>query len=67
MEALCNYHWPGNVRELENFLERSVILSSGAELESPLTELNTTAAQQISSSTPPVNRLRTSFMFSPLS
>ena len=41
MEALCNYHWPGNVRELENFVERSVILSSGAELESPLTELQT--------------------------
>ena len=43
MEALCNYHWPGNVRELENFVERSVILSSGAELESPLAELHTTA------------------------
>jgi transcriptional regulator with GAF, ATPase, and Fis domain len=27
------------VRELENFIERSVILSRGAELESPLTEL----------------------------
>jgi transcriptional regulator with GAF, ATPase, and Fis domain len=39
MEALCNYHWPGNVRELENFVERSVILSRGAELESPLSEL----------------------------
>lgn len=43
MEALCNYHWPGNVRELENFIERSVILSGGAELESPLAELQTTA------------------------
>ena len=43
MEALCNYHWPGNVRELENFVERSVILSRGAELESPLAELQTTA------------------------
>ena len=43
MEVLCNYHWPGNVRELENFVERSVILSSGAELESPLAELQTTA------------------------
>ena len=40
MEALCNYHWPGNVRELENFIERSVILSRGAELESPLAELS---------------------------
>lgn len=42
MEALCSYHWPGNVRELENFIERSVILSHGAELESPLAELRTT-------------------------
>lgn len=40
MEALCNYHWPGNARELENFIERSVILSRGAELESPLAELS---------------------------
>lgn len=40
MEALCNYHWPGNVRELENFIECSVILSRGAELESPLAELS---------------------------
>ena len=44
MEALCNYHWPGNVRELENFVERSVILSRGAELESPLAELQPVAA-----------------------
>ena len=43
MDALCSYHWPGNVRELENFIERSVILSGGAELESPLAELRTTA------------------------
>jgi formate hydrogenlyase transcriptional activator len=44
MESLCNYHWPGNVRELENFVERSVILSGGAELESPLAELQPAAA-----------------------
>ena len=44
MEALCNYHWPGNVRELENFIERSVILSRGAELESPLAELSSVPA-----------------------
>ena len=31
--------WPGNVRELENFLERSVILSSGPVLRVPLSEL----------------------------
>ncbi|HKY42227.1 MAG TPA: hypothetical protein VJM50_03980 [Pyrinomonadaceae bacterium] len=35
VDALCDYPWPGNVRELENFLERSVILSSGVELQAP--------------------------------
>ena len=39
MTALMEYHWPGNVRELENFIERAVILSHGAELETPLAEL----------------------------
>jgi len=37
--ALSRYHWPGNVRELENVIERAVILSTGPELEVPLTEL----------------------------
>ena len=39
MKALVAWTWPGNVRELENFIERSVILSNGATLNSPLTEL----------------------------
>ena len=39
MTALSEYHWPGNVRELENFIERAVILSRGAELQIPLAEL----------------------------
>ena len=39
MAALTEYHWPGNVRELENFIERAVILSRGAELQLPLAEL----------------------------
>jgi formate hydrogenlyase transcriptional activator len=43
MTALTEYHWPGNVRELENFIERAVILSRGAELETPLAELRRTA------------------------
>jgi formate hydrogenlyase transcriptional activator len=38
MTALTEYHWPGNVRELENFVERAVILSRGAELQIPLGE-----------------------------
>jgi len=39
MTALTEYHWPGNVRELENFIERAVILSPGADLHVPLSEL----------------------------
>jgi formate hydrogenlyase transcriptional activator len=39
MEALVNCAWPGNVRELQNFIERSVILSSGSVLRPPLAEL----------------------------
>jgi formate hydrogenlyase transcriptional activator len=39
MDALINWHWPGNVRELENFIERSVILTEGTALRSPLAEL----------------------------
>ena len=32
MRALVSWHWPGNVRELENFIERSVILSTGVRI-----------------------------------
>jgi formate hydrogenlyase transcriptional activator len=39
MRALVSWPWPGNVRELENFIERSVILSTGASLRAPLVEL----------------------------
>ena len=39
MDALTNWHWPGNVRELENFIERSVILTEGTALRSPLADL----------------------------
>ncbi|HET8715392.1 MAG TPA: sigma 54-interacting transcriptional regulator, partial [Holophagaceae bacterium] len=39
MAALQAAPWAGNIRELENFLERSVILSTGAELRAPLSEL----------------------------
>jgi formate hydrogenlyase transcriptional activator len=41
MDAFMRWHWPGNVRELENFIERSVILSSGSVLRAPLSELQT--------------------------
>jgi len=39
MEALMAWDWPGNIRELENFIERSVILSPGRELNIPFAEL----------------------------
>jgi len=39
MNALMSWGWPGNVRELENFIERSLILSSGSILNAPLEEL----------------------------
>ena len=41
MNALAAWHWPGNVRELENFVERSVLLSTGPVLNTPLAELRT--------------------------
>ena len=39
MDALISWDWPGNVRELENFIERSVILTHGSVLVTPLSEL----------------------------
>jgi formate hydrogenlyase transcriptional activator len=46
MAALCSYQWPGNIRELQNFIERSVILSSGSVLRSPLASLVAAAETQ---------------------
>jgi transcriptional regulator with GAF, ATPase, and Fis domain len=45
MQALVSWPWPGNVRELENFIERSVILSTGASLRAPLAEIRPNAAE----------------------
>jgi len=39
MAALTSYPWPGNIRELQNFIERSLILTSGNVLECPLASL----------------------------
>ncbi len=39
IDTLMQWDWPGNVRELENFIERSVILTHGSVLVSPLSEL----------------------------
>jgi formate hydrogenlyase transcriptional activator len=49
MAELTSYAWPGNIRELQNFIERSVILSSGSVLQPPLSSLNaadTTESQE---------------------
>jgi formate hydrogenlyase transcriptional activator len=43
MDALIGWSWPGNVRELENFLERSLILTTGSVLNAPLSELQSAA------------------------
>ena len=41
MTAFTSYQWPGNIRELQNFIERSVIVSSGTVLQPPLASLKT--------------------------
>jgi formate hydrogenlyase transcriptional activator len=43
MSALVSYQWPGNIRELQNFIERSVILTSGKALQPPLASLTSAA------------------------
>lgn len=42
MEALVSHCWPGNIRELQNFIERSVILTSGDVLRPALAGLKRT-------------------------
>jgi PAS domain S-box-containing protein len=51
MQTLVKWHWPGNVRELENFIERSVILSSGPVLHAPLAELEIAAQAETPNNT----------------
>jgi len=46
MSELTAYPWPGNIRELQNFIERSVILSSGNVLRPPVSTLETPAATE---------------------
>jgi formate hydrogenlyase transcriptional activator len=46
MRALTSYHWPGNIRELQNFIERSVIVTSGDTLQPPLASLTSAAEVQ---------------------
>ena len=46
MSELTSYAWPGNIRELQHFIERSVILTSGNVLESPLASLRSATEVQ---------------------
>lgn len=50
MEKLVAWPWPGNIRELQNLIERSVILSQGAELHVPLPELEASPSLEVASS-----------------
>jgi transcriptional regulator with PAS, ATPase and Fis domain len=34
LDALQEYEWPGNVRELENLMERLIVLTPGAQIDS---------------------------------
>src|SRR5580700_7317805 len=36
MDVMRDYSWPGHIRELQNFIERSVILTTGKTLRPPL-------------------------------
>jgi formate hydrogenlyase transcriptional activator len=46
LDVLSHHDWPGNIRELQNFIERSVIMTSGSVLHASITEL---AAQNVPS------------------
>jgi transcriptional regulator with GAF, ATPase, and Fis domain len=51
MDALMRWHWPGNVRELGHLLERAVILTRGANLHVPLSEVTLSTADAPAPST----------------
>jgi formate hydrogenlyase transcriptional activator len=53
MEILKHHEWPGNIREVQNFIERAVILSPGAVLRPPLSDL------KVFTSTPQTSGIRT--------
>jgi formate hydrogenlyase transcriptional activator len=39
MAVLKSHHWSGNIRELQNFVERSVIMTTGRVLQPPIAEM----------------------------
>jgi transcriptional regulator with GAF, ATPase, and Fis domain len=44
MTTLVRHSWPGNIRELQNFIERSVILSTDATLNGSVPEITSKAS-----------------------
>ena len=46
MDELQRWHWPGNIRELENFIERSVILTTGPVLFAPMAEMQASPSER---------------------
>jgi formate hydrogenlyase transcriptional activator len=54
MAVLIRHSWPGNVRELQNFIERSVILSTGAVLRGSLPEVYTGQDGSMSKASTPI-------------
>jgi formate hydrogenlyase transcriptional activator len=49
MSLLSAGQWPGNLRELENFIERSVMLTTGPTLRAPLVELEAPQEENLQS------------------
>ena len=43
MNILASYSWPGNIRQLQNFIERSVILTTSNTLRAPIARLEPVA------------------------
>jgi formate hydrogenlyase transcriptional activator len=52
MEILTNCPWKGNIRELANFIERTVVLTRGEQLEVPVNELATSSGSIVAVETP---------------
>lgn len=52
--ALIGHPWPGNVRELENVIQRALILSTGAVIESEHLNLAPRPSEQLEPRTEPI-------------
>ena len=52
-DSLAAHRWPGNVRELQNVIERSLVMSQGAELHITLSETGSPKTRREGPSDPP--------------